>query len=150
MNQQKTLVTGQRSSSTHRTAASVRWLQGVLLTSALLALSVPGGAARAEDDCAQPPVPSLPDGASASIEQMLAGRDAVQNFQSENMLYMQCLEARFTAARARVDSSDRAIQATARAEYSAAYEAYNAAVSAEEEIAGSFNIELREYRAANR
>ena len=37
----------------------------------------------------------------------------------------------------------------ATAAYNKAVEMYNAAVSAEEEVAGQFNTEIREYKAAN-
>jgi hypothetical protein len=63
---------------------------------------------------------------------------------------MGCLEKEFTAAEAAVlegtsDEDKEAAQAT----YQKAIDAYNAAVSKEEEVAGQFNTEIREYKAAN-
>ena len=56
----------------------------------------------------------------------------------------------FNAAKADAkDGADAATRALAQSDYKAAVEAYNAAVSAEEEIAGAFNVELRAYKAAN-
>lgn len=67
------------------------------------------------------------------------------------MEYMHCLERSYTAAKAHAKASESAGErASANAEYNASIDAYNAAVSAEETVAGGFNIELREYKAANR
>jgi hypothetical protein len=105
----------------------------------------------ADSDCAQPDMPMMPDGASATLEQMLEGQQAVKAFQSANMDYMKCLEAAFEAASETArDAADDAAKNAAEEEHSATVDLYNAAVSAEEEVAGAFNIELREYRAANK
>jgi hypothetical protein len=104
----------------------------------------------AQDGCERPDRPEVPDGASATMEEMLAGQEAVRSFQSTNMDYMKCLERSFNAAKAMAASAaDEEERERASGEYEAAVEAYNAAVSAEEEVAGAFNIELREYKAAN-
>ena len=118
---------------------------GLLLTVATVA---PGAALAA--DCAAPVKPSLPDGATSTMEEMLAGQKAVKAFQVSNTEYMQCLERDFNAAESNAESADAATRALAQAAYSQSVEAYNAAVSAEEEIAGAFNIELREFNAAKR
>ncbi|MEE4278878.1 MAG: hypothetical protein V2I82_10480 [Halieaceae bacterium] len=91
-----------------------------------------------------PPLPAIPDGATAPYETMLAGQRAIKAFQAQNMQYMHCLEARF----GRLDRADKAA-ATAE-DRAQAEDAYHAAVSAEEEVVASFNIELREYRARQR
>jgi len=110
------------------------------------------GSSAAMADCAKPDTPQLPDGASATMEDMLAGQKAVKTFQTANMEYMKCLEQVFTTAEAKVkegaDSADEAV-AEAQKAYTEAVEAYNAAVSAEETVAGQFNTEIREYKAAN-
>ena len=111
---------------------------------AFLALALSSASSFAAD-CEQPAMPELPDGASASMEQMLEGQKAVKAFQSANVEYMQCLEPTMTAAQAAAKEGDdssadlyKEIEAT-----------YNAAVSAEEEVAGQFNTQIREYKAAN-
>jgi hypothetical protein len=82
---------------------------------------------------------------------MIAGQQAVKTFQAENMTYMKCLEDDFGAAEAAVKATaDSAEKALAEDAYAKAVEAYNEAVSTEEAVAGAFNIELREYKAANR
>lgn len=100
-------------------------------------------------ECVQPEAPTMPDGASASMEDMLNGQKSVKTFQTTNMDYMKCLEQEFTAAEpATLEGSDEEKQA-AKAIYSKAVDAYNAAVSKEEEVAGQFNTAIRAYKAAN-
>jgi hypothetical protein len=98
-------------------------------------------------DCTSPEAPSLPDGASASMEDMLGGQQAVKDFQAANLEYMNCLDPLVAAATAKAmakDSSDED-----KAAVKALEERYNGAVSAEEGLAGQFNTEIREYKAAN-
>ena len=105
----------------------------------------------AEDMCQQPDQPEALDGSSASMEAMLAGQKAVKAFQASNMEYMQCLEAKSATAEAdSKNTQDSDAQALARADYAKSIDAYNAAVSAEEEVAEAFNVALRAYKAANK
>ncbi len=96
-------------------------------------------------DCAAPAVPELPDGASASMEQVLKGQKAVKAFQAANLEYMSCLEPGMTAAQTAIDEGTEG----AAEKYEEIQSSYNAAVSAEEGVAGQFNTEIREYKAAN-
>ncbi|MHA7817277.1 MAG: hypothetical protein ACX93N_12440 [Pseudohaliea sp.] len=106
--------------------------------------------AGAHADCTAPEAPALPDGANASMEEMLAGQKAVKSFQEANMDYMKCVEARIEAARkAGKDAETEDARDAAAETYTAAVEAYNKAVSAEETVAGDFNTQVREYKAAN-
>lgn len=116
------------------------------MTLALIGLALTGSQALAQD-CTAPQVPSLPDGASASMEDMLAGQQAVKDFQAANLEYMNCLDPQISAATATATSeeaSEADIEALKQLEQD-----YNAAVSREEELAGQFNTEIREYKAAN-
>lgn len=134
-------------SSTDVSAAKHRLLSAIVLLGAVAATTA--GAQPAP--CSAPVTPTIPDGARASMQEMIAGQQAVKTFQAANMDYMHCLEKRFSAARRNVDrSADAAGRALAEADYARAVNAYNAAVSAEEEVAGLFNIELREFKASRR
>lgn len=114
-----------------------------------LSAGIAAGVAQAAD-CDAPEKPPTLDGSTASMEEMLAGQKAVKAFQSANTDYMQCLEKNFQAAEENAkESADAAARAIAQKEYTQSVEAYNAAVSAEEEVAGAFNIALRAYKAAN-
>ncbi|GEM_PF-360186 len=125
---------------------SLSMLRGAALVSCVaIAQPTLGG-----DECNQPERPPMPDGATATMEQMLEGQKGVKSFQSTNMAYMKCLEEQFSEAQSVAKKAKEAdAKAAANATYEEAIEAYNAAVSAEEEVAGAFNIELREYKAAN-
>ena len=103
---------------------------------ALLALAL-GSSAGMAGDCNGPQPPSLPDGATASMEDMLAGQKAVKEFQAANLEYMGCLEKAFTAAEAAaLEESSEDGKKAAQATYQKAVDDYNAAVSKEEEVAG--------------
>ena len=116
---------------------------------AALALAL-GSSAGMAGDCSGPQPPSLPDCATSSMEDMLAGQKAVKEYQAANLEYMGCLEKAFTAAEAAaLESTSEEDKKAAQATYQEAVDAYNAAVSQEEEVAGQFNTELKEYRAAN-
>lgn len=117
-------------------------MKAIKFTALALAL---GSTSVLAEDCAMPQAPELPDGASATMEQMLAGQKAVKAFQTANLDYMKCLEPGLTAAEAAVQAGEEG----AAEKYQAAQEVYNAAVSAEESVAGEFNTEIREYKAAN-
>ena len=115
-----------------------------LLTYPALALALSANAAMA-DDCMAPKTPQLPDGASSTMEQMLEGQKAVKAFQAANLEYMKCLKPTRRDAEVQVkEGTEGAADA-----YKAIEERYNAAVSVEEEVAGQFNTEIREYKAAN-
>ena len=106
-----------------------------------------GSTASIADDCTAPPSPTPPDGATASMEQMLAGQKAVKAFQAANADYMTCLDPLIIAAEvaAAGDSPGPDLKAT----LAQLNDDYNASVSAEEEVANEFNVALREYKKAN-
>lgn len=115
---------------------------------ALLGLALAGTVSMA-GECVQPEAPVLPDGASASMEDMLNGQKSVKTFQAANVEYMKCLETEFTAAEASAQQGSDEDKKAGKAVYDKSVDAYNAAVSKEEEVAGQFNTEIREYKAAN-
>jgi hypothetical protein len=111
---------------------------------ALLGLAL-GSTVSVAGECVPPEAPTVPDGAAATMEQMLAGQKAVKTFQAANIAYMACLEPKITDAQAEGESgSKEASEAVKKLE-----ERYNEAVSAEEAVAGQFNTEIRAYKAAN-
>jgi hypothetical protein len=98
-------------------------------------------------DCTAPQAPTIPDGSSASMEQMLQGQQAVKTFQAANSEYMTCLDPLIAAATAQATAEDASD--ADRASLKSLEEAYNAAVSREEAVAGDFNTQIRNYKAAN-
>lgn len=105
------------------------------------------------DDCTAPATPKLPDGSTSSMQEMLEGQKAVKTFQAANLEYMKCLEPVMASAKdaaaSAVEKGDKTADDEAVKAYQAAQDAYNAAVSAEEELAGQFNAAVRDYKAAN-
>ena len=118
------------------------------IKSTLLALALVATPALAQD-CDQPEAPTMPDGASSTMEDMLAGQKAVKAFQEANIDYLSCVEKAMNAAEAAAKEAGDDDKAAAQQTYAELVETYNAAVSIEEEVAGQFNTEIREYKAAN-
>ncbi|HAN29757.1 MAG TPA: hypothetical protein DCP75_18955 [Haliea salexigens] len=107
------------------------------------------GSSMAMAECVQPETPTLPNGGSATMDDMIAGQQAVKTFQAANLEYMACLETQFTAAKKTIEEGKAKDAESLKAAYEADVAAYNEAVSAEEALAGQFNTEIREFRAAN-
>ena len=106
-----------------------------------------GSTASIADDCTAPPPPAAPDGATASMEQMLAGQKAVKAYQAANTDYRACLDPLVNAAQvAAAGDSPGPNLTTALAQLN---EDYNASVSSEEQVANDFNAALRAYKKAN-
>ena len=119
-----------------------------LLKTAAIGLFVISGSVAA-GDCTDPDVPTIPDGASSSMEQMITAQKSVKAFQAANIEYMECVEVNLSAAGASLKQSTGDDKAAAQATFDELEAAYNAAVSAEEEAAGQFNAAIREYKDAN-
>ena len=113
---------------------------------ALIGLTL-GSTASIAAECTAPALPELPQGATASMEQMLAGQKAVKEFQAANSEYRACLDPQVSAAEvaAAGDSpSEEAVAALKKLN-----DDYNASVSKEEELATKFNASLKDYPAAH-
>ncbi|MDZ7783357.1 MAG: hypothetical protein U5K56_10670 [Halioglobus sp.] len=112
----------------------------------LAGLAFAAGAAQA-DDCAAPETPVVPDGKTASMEEMVAGQEEVKAFQTANLEYRNCLDPKIVAATANVTAEDASKEDVA--ELKELNEAYNEAVTREEHLAEQFNTQIREFKAAN-
>lgn len=119
-------------------------MNGIKLLLVGLALS---STAVVAQDCIAPAVPTLPDGATASYDDMIAGQGAVKSFQAANLEYMNCLDPQISAATESATAEDASD--TDKAKVKALEEAYNGAVSSEEALAEKFNAAIREYKTAN-
>ncbi|MEH6580601.1 MAG: hypothetical protein V7754_01605 [Halioglobus sp.] len=115
----------------------------------VLTLSLVLGSPLGIAECVGPEAPSLPDGTSSTMQDMIAGQTAVKEFQAANIEYMGCLEKVIAAAEAAGQEGSDEDKAAAEAAFTEANNEYNSAVSKEEEVAGQFNTEIREYKAAN-
>ena len=105
-----------------------------------------GSTASIANECVAPTdVPQVPDGGTATMEQMLEGQKGVKTFQEANMAYLLCMDPKLAAAQENIVAGSEEAVATAKN----LQESYNAAVSREEALAGQFNTAIREYKAAN-
>ncbi|EED35157.1 hypothetical protein NOR51B_1102 [Luminiphilus syltensis NOR5-1B] len=119
------------------------------LTTPFLAIALMAASPAFADDCEAPEAPTLPDGSSASMEEMVAGQGAIKAFQAESGEYRTCLDTEIAAAQKRVKKGDEDDKAEAAAAFEAATEAYNASVATEEKLAEDFNTAIRAFKAAN-
>mgnify|MGYP006076878341 CR=1 FL=1 len=114
-----------------------------LRTSTFIALLA--GATLVNAACDTPAVPSAPDGSTATLDEMIAGQQAVKAFQAEAQEYRICLDEEMLISKAAAGEGD----SEAKEDYKAQTDAYNASVSAEESVAGAFNSAIGAYKAAN-
>ena len=85
-------------------------------------------------DCAAPSAPEIPDGVSASTEQMVAGQTSVKSFVRDGQAYIKCIDAV-------ADSKDRATT-----DRNAAIVEHNRMVGELERAAADFNEQLRAFK----
>lgn len=113
---------------------------------AIIGLALASAASFA-DDCTAPAAPTLPDGSTATKEQMLEGQKSIKDYQVANTAYRTCLEPKISAAEvaAAGDSPDPELVAALKT----LNDDYNASVSKEEELATGFNAELKKYKEAH-
>ena len=86
-------------------------------------------------ECTPPDVPTVPDGASASMEEMVAGQKQVKAFVAAGEAYLKCLAKV-------IDSKDRAIE-----ERNAAVSEHNRMVGTMEQIAAGFNDQIKKFKS---
>jgi hypothetical protein len=119
-----------------------------LISLALGTFILPASVLAAE--CNQPEAPAVPDGASASYDEMITAKEAIQAFQADNKEYLTCMEQQIQAAATVAKTADTVEERSAAAErHTDAVNAFNAGISQEEKLAGKFNSEIQEYQAAN-
>jgi hypothetical protein len=89
--------------------------------------------------CEAPAVPAVPDGKTATMEQLLAAQGQVKSYMTSMQEYLAC-----------IDMEADAKGADAPAEYKAMMvDRHNTAVTEMEQIAAAFNDQVKAYKAAN-
>jgi hypothetical protein len=115
----------------------------MLVASVLLGLA---GPAFAEDACSRPEAPAAVDGATATMEQLLAAKAAVTAFISTSDTYQTCVlddvDAQRKAAKKNKTKIDPAIEKAADASIAANQ-------SDKERVGAEFNAAARAYKAAH-
>jgi|SRR5690606_34309421 hypothetical protein len=98
-------------------------------------------------DCTYPKKPGrIPDGNTATRDEMLAAQRVVKQYQADITAYLECLKAEHQAAL----DKDPSLSQKQKDQMTARYTQKNdAAVDEAQEVANRFNEQLRVYRAKN-
>ena len=116
-----------------------------LYSIALIAALAAGNAYAA---CTYPAPPAkLPDGATATRDEMLAGKKLVTEFDNAIGEYNTCLQKEAVEAIGKLSGDDKEKEAKKAEIQKMADQKHNAAVEADEQIATRFNEQLRAYNA---
>lgn len=103
--------------------------------------------------CTYPKEPdNIPDGATATLEQMIAAQKAVKAFDEQINAYTACLKLENDAAMAKVDagSDDPKKKEEMKKELERVQiQKHNAAVEADEALAARFNEQVKAFKARN-
>jgi hypothetical protein len=97
-------------------------------------------------DCTYPPTPSkIPDGASATLEEMLAGQKAIKEYQKSMDDYVACIDKELEDKIAQGGDQLKPQQKADMQKMEA--QKHNAAVDQEQAIADRFNEQVKVYKA---
>lgn len=109
----------------------------LLLSCCVAALA--GGAACAAAACDNPPVVAIPDGKTATEDQLLAAQTQVKSYLSAMEQYLACLNDELEAAGDDAPSEFKSLMVTR----------HNSAVSEMEAVAQAFNEQVKAFRERN-
>lgn len=116
-----------------------------LLTSSVMALSLSAMASYGSA-CDRPDKPTVPNGAEADMEQMIAGQTAVKEFVAAGNTFIECLEAEEKATSAGADKDDANAVAAAEAANAERVKVHNAVVDEMTTIAGEWKESMTAYK----
>lgn len=108
-----------------------------------------GCASYAQADCTYPRAPeSMPDGNTASKEEMIAGKNEVSRYNTEMNAYLDCIKLEIDAATPK-DPSKLSKDEKAKADQQSKMltQKNNAAVDELQAVVGRFNEQLKLYKA---
>jgi hypothetical protein len=117
----------------------------------LLLVFALGSAAHAEGTCTYPRAPeSIPDGATASKEQMIAAKNDVSRYNTDMNSYLDCLKQEIDAATPKDPSKlSPADKKKSDEQLKILTQKNNAAVDELQALVGRFNEQLKAYKAAH-
>ena len=105
-----------------------------------MALAQPGLA------CDYPERVNVPNGTTASIDDMRAGMKDVERFKADMQTYLTCIVEEEKAARAALDDLQPEVEQQREEKLTMKY---NAAVEDEERLVAAINAEIRAYKESN-
>jgi hypothetical protein len=102
--------------------------------------------------CSYPTAPdALPDGNTATLEEMVAAQKSVKEFDSAITAYTACLKLENDSAIAKLDTSDpKKSEAQKKDLERMQIQKHNAAVEADEALAARFNEQLKTFKAKSK
>jgi len=108
-----------------------------------------GSAAHAQATCTYPRAPDhMPDGNTASKEEMIAGKNEVSRYNTEMNAYLDCIKLEIDAATPNDPSKlSKDDKAKAEEQQKILTQKNNAAVDELQSIVGKFNEQLKAYKA---
>ncbi|MBS0376383.1 MAG: hypothetical protein JSR73_17520 [Proteobacteria bacterium] len=119
------------------------------LAACLVALGTLGVASTSVAACKYPVAPSsIPDGKTASKEEMIAAQSAVKQFLADMDVYLKCVDDENPPAAAGTKLTDEQKKAQDAAER-VRVQKHNAAVADEEAVAERFNTQRKAYNEAH-
>lgn len=108
---------------------------------AALTLGSMSALALAADQCGDPPLaPTIPEGATATLEELAAAAEQVNQYGELSNTYLDCVES-FTGK--------RAFKQLSREEQAAIHEKFSTAAASHNATLDAFQAELEAFRAAN-
>ena len=116
----------------------------IMTTAIALLFTIFAGQALAAD-CELPTMPTIPDGSSSTMEEMIEGQQGVKAFQAAAAEFRACQDSTMAELKASVEEGNPG----AAPKYEAATADYNESVAMEEQLAEQFNQAIRAYKAAN-
>lgn len=120
-------------------------MRKTIMTLSLLLLALPALASAA--DCAAPEPPmDLPDGATATKQEMIEGQSTVREYMQEAQDYVDCIDAAETEEMKKMMELSEGGREKKKAELVEARKNRNAVVTQMQRTADRFNQELDEYQ----
>ena len=96
--------------------------------------------------CDYPERVNVPNGTTASIDEMRAGMKEVEQFKADMQTYLACIVEEEKAARAAIDDLEPEVEQQREEMLT---KKYNAAVEDEERLVAAINAEIRAYKESN-
>ena len=117
----------------------------------MLLVSVLGSVAHAQSTCTYPRAPdAIPDGATATKEQMIAAKNDVNRYNTDMNVYLDCIKQELDAATPKDPSKLSADEKKKALEQQKMLtQKNNAAVDELQAVVGRFNEQLKAYKAAH-
>jgi hypothetical protein len=96
--------------------------------------------------CDYPTKASIPNGSTASQEEMIEGQRGVKKYVADMEAYLECIVEEEKAARAAIEDLQPEVE---QQREDLLTKKYNAAVEEMEQVAAKFNVEVQTFKARN-